>query len=122
MATSRRKTSGFTAPKEEETVLVEEFLDESAKEVFESIAITEEKEEVEEVKEEEAPAPAPVAPPAPAPKPAAVLLPDIIPTEAPGPRFVEPTPEPVAKPVAAPKLNPPPKRHPRNVPRFSARK
>ncbi len=79
---------------------VEEFLDESATEMFETISRTE--------KEAEAPLP--------------VILPEITPTEDVGPRFVEepPTSTPkVATPPATPHLQPPPKRHPRNVPKFS---
>jgi len=81
-------------------VSVEEFLDESAREMFETISRTEE--------EPEAPLP--------------VVLPEITPTEDVGPRFVEepPTPSPqVVTPPATPQLQPPPKRHPRNVPKFS---
>ena len=99
MAT-RRRSSDFTEQAKEETVSVEEFLDESAREMFETISRTEE--------EPEAPLP--------------VVLPEITPTEDVGPRFVEepPTPLPqVVTPPATPQLQPPPKRHPRNVPKFS---
>lgn len=99
MAT-RRRSSDFTEQAKEETVSVEEFLDESAREMFETISRTEE--------EPEAPLP--------------VVLPEITPTEDVGPRFVEepPTPSPqVVTPPATPQLQPPPKRHPRNVPKFS---
>lgn len=91
---------------------VEEFIDESANEVLVSLEMSELK--IGEVEEEVR-----VSVPAPTLKPTVVILPEIAPTEDPGPRYVEPSPEPPAKPVAAPKLNPPPKRHPRNVPRFS---
>jgi hypothetical protein len=99
MAT-RRRSSDFTEQAKEETVSVEEFLDESAREMFETISRTED--------EPEAPLP--------------VVLPEITPTEDVGPRFVEepPTPSPqVVTPPATPQLQPPPKRHPRNVPKFS---
>lgn len=79
---------------------VEEFLDESAREMFETISREEEK--------AEAPLP--------------VILPEITPTEDVGPRFVEelPTPQPQAvTPPVTPQLQPPPKRHPRNIPKFS---
>ena len=79
---------------------VEEFLDESAREMFETISQTED--------EPEAPLP--------------VVLPEITPTEDVGPRFTEEPPAPspqVVTPPATPQLQPPPKRHPRNVPKFS---
>ena len=105
MATSRRKTSGFTSPDAtEEVASVEEFLDENAREMFETISQTE---SVTETK------PAEVAP---------FVEQEIIPTEDLGPRFVTevPTPQPqVVTPPATPQLQPPPKRHPRNVPKFS---
>ena len=99
MAT-RRRSSDFTEQAKEETVSVEEFLDESAREMFETISRTEE--------EPEAPLP--------------VVLPEITPTEDVGPRFVEEPPASspqVVTPPATPQLQPPPKRHPRNVPKFS---
>lgn len=55
-------------------------------------------------------------------------VPEIIPTEDSGPRFVEvKAPEPVATKLVAPQnttpiLQPPPKRHPRNIPKFSSHK
>ena len=107
MAT-RRRSSGFTEQAKEETVSVEEFLDESAREMFETISRTEEEPEAKE--EEKAVAPLPV------------ILPEITPTEDVGPRFVEepPTSQPQAvTPPATPQLQPPPKRHPRNIPKFS---
>jgi hypothetical protein len=107
MAT-RRRSSGFTAPQDDETKGIEEFLDESAREMFETISRNEE--EAEAKVEEKAEAPLPV------------VLPEITPTEDVGPRFVEesPTPQPqVVTPPATPHLQPPPKRHPRNIPKFS---
>ena len=103
MAT-RRRSSGFTAPKgEEETKSVEEFLDASAREMLETISR----------EEEEAEAKTEVVEPEP-------FVPmEIVPTEDAGPRFVEEVaaPAPVAPP--APQLQPKPKRHPRNIPKFS---
>ena len=86
---------------------VEEFLDESAREMFETISQTEEEPEAKVEEKTEAPLP--------------VILPEITPTEDVGPRFVEPpTPSPqVVTPPATPQLQPPPKRHPRNIPKFS---
>lgn len=93
MATTRkRSTSGGFAPKEEAT-LIEEFLEEATEDIFESIE-----------KEERMP----------------VVLDTIEPVEPVAPRFsvVEPKKEtPIVK--QQPKLNPPPKRHPRNIPKFS---
>lgn len=105
MATTRRKSSsGFTTPKKEEEEInsVEEFLEESAQEVLTVVSQLEEK--------VEAQAPA--------------VLPEIVPTEDVGPRFVEqPTvSEPEPQVVIAQKLQPPPKRHPRNIPKFSSYK
>lgn len=51
-----------------------------------------------------------------------VVIEDIVPEPEPEPVSVEPAPKPpvaVSKPVV---LNPPPKRHPRNIPKFSAHK
>lgn len=107
MAT-RRRSSGFTTPREEETVSVEEFLDENAREMIETISLEEEQAEAKVEKKREAPLP--------------VILPEIAPSEDTGPRFVEETvtPPPQAPtPTATPQLQPPPKRHPRNVPKFS---
>lgn len=93
MATTRkRSTSGGFAPKEEVT-LIEEFLEEATEELIESIE-----------KEERMP----------------VVLDTIEPAEPVAPRLpaVEPKKEvPVAR--QQPILNPPPKRHPRNIPKFS---
>lgn len=109
MATSRRKTSGFTPQgQEEEAQGVEKLLDESATEMFETISHTEE-EAVAEVK----------APELPKPVTQAAILPEIIPTEDAGPRFVQPEVAPPAPKQAAPQLKAPPQRHPRNVPKFS---
>ena len=103
MAT-RQRPSGLPSLKKEETVSVEEFLDESSTEMFETILRTEE----ELVEKTEAPKP--------------VILPEITPTEDVGPRFVEeaPAPSPQAvTPEVSQQLQPPPKRHPRNIPKFS---
>lgn len=94
MAT-RRRSSGFTAPKDEETASIDEFLEENAREMFETISRDEE--EVVEA--------APFTPM------------EIAPTEDAGPRFVEETAPPA--PPATPQLQPKPKRHPRNIPKFS---
>lgn len=107
MAT-RRRTSGFTPPKDEETPTIEEFLDASAREMLETIS--REEEEAEAKVEEKADAPLPV------------VLPEITPTDDVGPRFVEESPSPQPQAVtssATPQLQPPPKRHPRNIPKFS---
>jgi hypothetical protein len=114
MATPRKRSSGFTKPAEEvtEKEQIEGFLDAVATETFETISRVEEEVEVEEPKV--------VAPP---PKKVTFIPEEIIPTEDAGPRFVEAAPQPVPQPkVEAPVLKAPPKRHPRNVPRFSARK
>ena len=87
---------------------VEEFLDESAREMFETISRTEEELEVKEEEKVQDPLP--------------VILPEITPTEDVGPRFVEepPTPQPQAvTPPVTPPLPPPPHRHPPNNPKFS---
>lgn len=87
MATTRKRTSGFTEKKVEtkdEVAEVSEFLDEVAAEMFETISHIEEQAE-EKVEE--------VAPPAP---PIHVL------------QAIDPAP-----------VKAPPKRHRRNVPRFS---
>jgi hypothetical protein len=107
MAT-RRRSSGFTEQAKEETVSVEEFLDSHAREMFETISQTEEEPEAKVKEKTEAPLP--------------VILPEITPTEDVGPRFVEEpsTPSPqVVTPPATSQIQPPPKRHPRNVPKFS---
>jgi hypothetical protein len=102
MATPRKRSTGFSEkPKEEisEETQVEELLDEVATEVFETISH----------KEEEKPQ-----------DPLPVILPPIAATEDAGPRFVEQPPAPAPQPkAAAPKIQPPPKRHPRNIPKFS---
>lgn len=92
MTTPRKKTSNFSSPKESEEVSVETLLDENATEMFETISRNEE--EVPFVPQE------------------------ITPTPDAGPRFVE---EPVVAkpPTPAPQLQPAPKRHPRNIPKFS---
>ncbi len=103
MATTRKRSSNFTKPPEEvtEEAQLSEFLEEVSTEMFETIS----------QKEEEQPELPKVEQP--------FVAPSIIPTEDPGPRFIpktEPTlvtkdPEP-PKPVA-------PRRHPRNIPKFS---
>lgn len=119
MATTRKRStssSGFVS-KEAETVAeeaaVEELLEETTAEMFETISRIEEEVKAEEPKAEAVP-----------PRQVVTFIPEeIIPTEDAGPRFVDTTPPPPAKPkVEAPALKAPPKRHPRNVPRFSARK
>jgi hypothetical protein len=54
------------------------------------------------------------------------LLPDIIPTEAPPPYSEKKIVEPIAVPTPAKEnnlqLKAPPKRHPRNIPKFSSKK
>lgn len=101
MATVRKRSSGFSDPqdKEEEAHLIEELLDESAREMFETISLTETESQVKSD---------PVAPTPFVPQ-------EIVPTEDCGPRFVEEK----SVPAPAPQLQPPPKRHPRNVPKFS---
>ena len=104
MAT-RRRSSGFTAPKEEETASVEDFLEDNAREMFETFSQTEDEPEEKTTVIEAKP-----------------FVPmELVPTEDVGPRFVEevaaPAPAPVAPP--APQLQPKPKRHPRNIPKFS---
>lgn len=95
MAT-RRKSSGFTAPREE-TAEIEEFLEENVREMFETFSQVVE------------------APPQ--------IIEEIVPTEDPGPRFVEevapPAPVVVATPAPQPVTS---KRHPRNIPKFSRTK
>jgi hypothetical protein len=99
------QTSGFSFESIEETSNVsekeerenlEEFQEVTAKEVFEMIELTEEKVETVAFFEE-----------------------SIIPTEDPGLRFTE-TPEPTEKvaPLST-ALKAPPRRHPRNTPKFS---
>lgn len=103
MATPRKRSSGFTKPPEEvtEEAQLSEFLDEVATEMFETIS----------QKEEEQPEPPKVEQP--------FVAPSIIPTEDPGPRFIpEPEPVPVDKTPEPPKPVAP-RRHPRNIPKFS---
>lgn len=99
MATTRKRTSGFSEkPKEDESTEqeeIEQMLDVLAQETFEEIS---QKEEI-----------------------APVFVPqEIIPTDDAGPRFLDlevpATPE-AARPE--PQLKTPPKRHPRNIPKFS---
>ena len=114
MATPRKRSSGFTKPAEEltEEAQISEFLDEVATEMFETIS-QKEKEEEEKVTE------------SPAPTPAPPVVESITPTEDLGPRFaekVEESPQVVTPGVPTPPVEAvihPPKRHPRNIPRFS---
>lgn len=110
MATVRKRNSGFsTSPEKEEEIAVEGFLDESVREMFETISREEEATETKnEVVE---------------PKPFVPM--EITPTEDHGPRFVDETATPPAKPLPSaptPQLQPLPKRHPRNIPKFSRHK
>jgi hypothetical protein len=104
MAT-RRRSSGFSTPEEKETTSIQEFLEDSSTEMFETILITEsvpeEKTEVEETP-----------------------VPEVPPTESVKPEVVEtttPTP-PVVKMIQTSPPQPVQKRHPRNVPKFSRHK
>ena len=100
---TRRRSSGFTPPKDEETSIIEEFLDANAREMFEIISR----------EEEEAEAKTEVAEATP-------FIPmEIVPTEDVGPRFVEEVAAPAPVTPPAPQLQPKPKRHPRNIPKFS---
>lgn len=107
MATTRRRASGFDKPPESEPVL--SVVDEDAM----NDEQTEMKEEVETV----------IITPLPVIAESAPFVEEtIVPTEDFGPRFLEVTePETPAPKKATPeaKLMPGPKRHPRNVPRFS---
>lgn len=100
MATTRKRTSGFSEkPPEEvkEQQEVEQMLEAIAQETFENLS-----------KEEES---------------VPEFIPqEIVPTEDVGPRFVESTPDPIPAPTPVPQLKAPPKRHPRNVPKFSRHK
>jgi hypothetical protein len=104
MATPRKRSPGFTEKLKEEIseeAQLSKFLDEAATEMLETIS----------QKEEEQPEPPKVEQP--------FVAPSIIPTEDPGPRFIpEPEPTSVAKPPESPKPVAP-RRHPRNVPKFS---
>ncbi len=108
MATPRKRSPGFTKPAEEiteeitEEAELAEFLDEVATEMFETISRKEEEEQPEPTKVEQP-----------------FVAPSVIPTEDPGPRFIpEPEPTPVAKAPEPPKPVAP-RRHPRNIPKFS---
>jgi hypothetical protein len=99
MATTRKRTSGFSTDTEsEEQVLVE---------ATETLEVTE---EIHEIIMEE-----PVA----EVKSEPFVEQTIVPMEDPGPRFLETPPAPAPAPKKAPTLQPAPKRHPRNVPKFS---
>jgi hypothetical protein len=104
MATTRKRSPGFTPEPETKEAAVAEFPEETATETLE--AATQKEETVEESKPVEAP----------------FVVESITPTEDPGPRFVpEPKPTPVAKDPEPPKLVAP-RRHPRNIPKFSHHK
>jgi hypothetical protein len=97
MAT-RRRPSGFTEQEKEEAASISEFLDDSVNEILETLS-----------REEDVDA-APFAPS------------EIIPTEDVGPRFLQEVVTPAAQEstdTVSPLLQPPPKRHPRNIPKFS---
>ena len=96
MATTRRRSTGFQTPleTEEEPTFPVEITPETISEVQE------------EVKEEPVSAP--------------VFIEEmIVPSEDIGPRFIEEVPELPAKVIKPVELAKKPKRHPRNVPRFS---
>jgi len=97
MATTRKRTSGFSSPEETEETPTFDALTESVSEV------TEVEEQVEVL--------------ATPPKP--FVEETIAPTEDLGPRFLEEAPAPEPKKVQPPELKPAPKRQPRNVPKFS---
>jgi hypothetical protein len=99
MATTRKRTSGFSTNTETE----EQFFIEAT----ETLEVTEETHEI--IMEE------PVA----EVKSEPFVEQTIVPTEDLGPRFLETPPAPAPEPKKAPTLQPAPKRHPRNVPKFS---
>ena len=102
MATPKRRTSGFnTEPEAKQEEEIQEFLDVVATEMFETMSHKEE-ETVEK-------------------KP--FVAPEITPTPDPGPRFLPKEEQPPD--TATPKVPPQPvapRRHPRNVPKFSRTK
>jgi hypothetical protein len=101
MATTRKRSPGFAPETETEEATVAEFLEETATEMLE--AATQKEETVVEPKLTEAP----------------FVAESITPTEDPGPRFVsEPEPIFVTKGLEIPKPVAP-RRHPRNIPKFS---
>jgi hypothetical protein len=104
MAAPRKRSSHYTKPPEEvaDTAQLEEFLDVAATEMFETISYKEE--EVEEKTE-------PVAP---------FVVQEIVPTDN-VVRFVEPAVESAPTQQEKPQIieKKAPKRHPRNVPKFS---
>lgn len=101
MASTRKRSSGFSTDSSE------------SQEVFETQTLDEMLESVEEVIEAENEAESPVILPEP------FIEPTIAPTEDLGPRFLEtPLPE-KPKEVKPPELKPAPKRQPRNIPKFS---
>ena len=107
MATTRRKTSGFSdliaeTESTEDTTLFEDLLESAQEEPEQEVVV-----ETPEVK---------FVPPVPvAPRP--FVEEKITPSDDAGPRFTEETPTVTLR--KAPALEPKPKRHPRNVPRFS---
>jgi hypothetical protein len=99
MPTTRKRTSGFTSDVESE--------------ISETLSVEELEVSAEEAEEKEVvPAPELIAP-----KP--FVEETIAPTPDPGPRFVEEVAKPEPEPVKKPELKPAPRRHPRNVPKFS---
>lgn len=110
MAAPRKRNASSFSPSVEPKVeeeKIEEFLEEVAAEMFETISLIEKEHEPEEP-----------APPATISTP--VTFQSITPVEDEGPRFIDTPPkqvEEVKKPSEP--LTHPPKRHPRNIPRFS---
>lgn len=93
MTTPRKKTGGFSAAAETDEAKVEEFLEDVTQEMLETISLAEDTK--------------PFVPQ------------EITPTPDPGPRFLEQPPVEKTPVVPAPQLQPAPRRHPRNVPKFS---
>ena len=103
MATPRKRptSQGFLSEEEEqqpiETTPIEEALESTSQKMFETFSRIVE------------------TPPQ--------IIEEIVPTEDPGPRFVEKVAPPNPAPVAAPAPQPvAPRRHPRNIPKFSRTK
>jgi hypothetical protein len=101
MATTRRRSSGFSSTPEDGN---QDFL-----EVAETPTVSE---ETKEVTERELVAEA-------KPEPEPFVEKSIAPTPDLGPRFIEEVETPTPEPKKSPELQPRPKRQPRNVPRFS---
>jgi hypothetical protein len=99
MSTTRKRTSGFTSDTDSE--------------VLETLSVEEQEVLAEEVEEKEVLQ----APELIAPKP--FVEETIVPTPDLGPRFLEEVEKPKPKPAKELKLQPAPRRHPRNVPKFS---